>query len=117
MSNSLSIKVNLNKKEKQTLLSSSEKKMYVLFQGSIFRCTKVGEIKDILILNKHDSVEVEILEPLKDTNFKDILEKEVKYLDIDRRYNYEDSIYFILRFNNEFNKQIDILKKIIDSLS
>lgn len=113
MSNTLNIKVNLNKTERHMLLSSSEKKMYVIFQGSIFRCNQVGEIKDILKLNKGDSVEVKIVDSLKDTKFKDILEKEVKYLDIDRRYNHEDTIYFILRFNNEFGKNIDTLKKLI----
>lgn len=112
MSNSLNVALNLNKKEKKMLLSSTESKMYVILQGSIFRCRQVGEIKDILKLNE-GYVKVEIVESLKDTNFKDILEKEVKYMDIDRRYNQDGVIYFILRFKDEFSKNINILKNLV----
>lgn len=112
MSNSLNVELNLNKKEKKMLLSSTESKMYVILQGSIFRCRQVGEIKDVSKLNE-GYVEVEIVESLKDTNFKDILEKEVKYMDIDRRYNQNGIIYFILRFKDEFNKNINILKNLV----
>lgn len=109
---SLDIPLNINKKEKNMLLNTQCKKLYVIFASSIFRCQQIGVIGNIQDLSEN-KVKVDIVDSLKETNFLEILQKEVKYLDIDRRYNHEDTIYFILRFKNEFSKNIETLKKLI----
>lgn len=113
MQTSLNVLLNLNKKERKMLLSSNDKKMYVIFQSSIFRCQHVAEIKDISHLDEENRIKIEIVDSLKDTNFAEILKKEVKYLDIDRRYNHDNTIYFLLKFKNEFSTNITKLKELI----
>ena len=77
----LSVKLNINKKEKKTLLSLNQKMNYVVINIGIFQSFVVGRVVDVNSISTTNEVECEI-----EDKFMEILKDRIDYLDFKQEY-------------------------------